>query len=160
MCCVHVCAASPAVLQVWLDQADGQVLTEGEEVTLMDWGNAFIRVSTRGGGELGGGPKRMVFWQCHVLAGAASAGNRSSAEKAVEAAQKGEQWTDIKLRPLHSFDMPNQVFPSCTLNSLPSEACSASVQPHLVLLQLAGTSACTACHAGPAHCTAAGTWPG
>jgi hypothetical protein len=32
-------------LQVWLDQADGQVLTEGEEVTLMDWGNAFIRVS-------------------------------------------------------------------------------------------------------------------
>lgn len=31
---------------MWLDQADGQVLTDGEEVTLMDWGNAFIRVST------------------------------------------------------------------------------------------------------------------
>jgi hypothetical protein len=29
---------------VWLDQADGQVLTEGEEVTLMDWGNAIIKV--------------------------------------------------------------------------------------------------------------------
>jgi hypothetical protein len=33
------------VLQIWLDQADGQVLSEGEEVTFMDWGNAFIRVS-------------------------------------------------------------------------------------------------------------------
>jgi hypothetical protein len=32
------------LLQVWLDQADGQVLSEGEEVTFMDWGNAFIRV--------------------------------------------------------------------------------------------------------------------
>lgn len=32
------------VCQVWLDQADGQVLTEGEEVTLMDWGNAIIKV--------------------------------------------------------------------------------------------------------------------
>lgn len=37
---------SHPVLQVWLDQADGQVLSEGEEVTLMDWGNAFIRVSS------------------------------------------------------------------------------------------------------------------
>ena len=34
----------PILLQVWLDLADGQVLSEGEEVTLMDWGNAFIRV--------------------------------------------------------------------------------------------------------------------
>ena len=29
---------------LWLDQADAQVVSEGEEVTLMDWGNAFIRV--------------------------------------------------------------------------------------------------------------------
>lgn len=36
--------------QVWLDQADGQVLSEGEEVTFMDWGNAFIRVSPAGSG--------------------------------------------------------------------------------------------------------------
>jgi hypothetical protein len=32
------------LLQVWLEQADGQVLSEGEEVTFMDWGNAFVRV--------------------------------------------------------------------------------------------------------------------
>jgi hypothetical protein len=30
--------------QVWLDQADSQVVSEGEEVTLMDWGNAIIKV--------------------------------------------------------------------------------------------------------------------
>ncbi len=29
---------------LWLDQADAQVVAEGEEVTLMDWGNAIIRV--------------------------------------------------------------------------------------------------------------------
>jgi glutamyl-tRNA synthetase len=29
---------------VWLDQADSQVVSEGEEVTLMDWGNAIIKV--------------------------------------------------------------------------------------------------------------------
>lgn len=34
-----------AVLQdVWLDQEDAQVLKEGEEVTLMDWGNAVVQV--------------------------------------------------------------------------------------------------------------------
>lgn len=32
------------LVQVWLDQADSQGLSEGEEVTFMDWGNAFIRV--------------------------------------------------------------------------------------------------------------------
>jgi hypothetical protein len=30
--------------RVWLDQADGQEVQEGEEVTLMDWGNAIIKV--------------------------------------------------------------------------------------------------------------------
>jgi hypothetical protein len=30
--------------RVWLDQADGQEVKEGEEVTLMDWGNAIIKV--------------------------------------------------------------------------------------------------------------------
>lgn len=29
---------------VWLEQADAALLTENEEVTLMDWGNAVIRV--------------------------------------------------------------------------------------------------------------------
>ena len=29
---------------LWLDQADAQAVSEGEEVTLMDWGNAIIRV--------------------------------------------------------------------------------------------------------------------
>lgn len=50
-CCCHADWLCRAVLpsphcccQVWLDQADGQVLTEGEEVTLMDWGNAIIKV--------------------------------------------------------------------------------------------------------------------
>lgn len=33
------------VLQdVWLEQADSALLTENEEVTLMDWGNAIVRV--------------------------------------------------------------------------------------------------------------------
>jgi len=27
---------------VWLEQADAAALAEGEEVTLMDWGNALI----------------------------------------------------------------------------------------------------------------------
>ena len=31
---------------LWLDQADAQAVAEGEEVTLMDWGNAIIRVRT------------------------------------------------------------------------------------------------------------------
>jgi hypothetical protein len=30
--------------RVWLDQADGQEVKEGEEVALMDWGNAIIKV--------------------------------------------------------------------------------------------------------------------
>lgn len=28
---------------VWLEQADAAAIKEGEEVTLMDWGNAFVR---------------------------------------------------------------------------------------------------------------------
>ena len=33
--------------EVWLDQEDALLLTEGEEVTLMDWGNAVIQVWAR-----------------------------------------------------------------------------------------------------------------
>jgi hypothetical protein len=40
---VHVCMCV-VVEHVWLDQADGQEVQEGEEVTLMDWGNAIIKV--------------------------------------------------------------------------------------------------------------------
>ena len=29
--------------EIWLDQADAAAVSEGEEVTLMDWGNAIIR---------------------------------------------------------------------------------------------------------------------
>ena len=36
-----VCALLQAL---WLDQADAQAVAEGEEVTLMDWGNTIIRV--------------------------------------------------------------------------------------------------------------------
>lgn len=39
------CLSVSCCVQVWLDQADGQVLTEGEEVTLMDWGNVIIKVT-------------------------------------------------------------------------------------------------------------------
>jgi hypothetical protein len=30
--------------RVWLELADGAALVEGQEVTLMDWGNALIKV--------------------------------------------------------------------------------------------------------------------
>jgi len=33
--------------QVWLDQADAALLQPNEEVTLMDWGNCFIRTITK-----------------------------------------------------------------------------------------------------------------
>ena len=36
-------AAAPSQL-LWLDQADARAVAEGEEVTLMDWGNAVITV--------------------------------------------------------------------------------------------------------------------
>ena len=36
--------SSRASQVLWLDQADAQAVAEGEEVTLMDWGNAIIRV--------------------------------------------------------------------------------------------------------------------
>ena len=32
------------VQDVWLEQADAAAIKEGEEVTLMDWGNAIIKV--------------------------------------------------------------------------------------------------------------------
>jgi glutamyl-tRNA synthetase len=36
--------ANMAAQVLWLDQADALAVSEGEEVTLMDWGNAIIRV--------------------------------------------------------------------------------------------------------------------
>jgi hypothetical protein len=36
---MYVCGS-----RVWLDQVDGQEVKEGEEVTLMDWGDAAIKV--------------------------------------------------------------------------------------------------------------------
>jgi hypothetical protein len=30
--------------QIWIEQVDAATLAEGEEVTLMDWGNAIIKV--------------------------------------------------------------------------------------------------------------------
>lgn len=33
---------------IWLDQADAQAIKEGEEVTLMDWGNCIIQVCVWG----------------------------------------------------------------------------------------------------------------
>ncbi len=35
--------------RIWLDQADAATLAEGEEVTLMDWGNAIIKVRAHRG---------------------------------------------------------------------------------------------------------------
>ena len=35
------------VQEVWLDQEDVQLLKEGEEVTLMDWGNAFVHTISK-----------------------------------------------------------------------------------------------------------------
>ena len=35
---------SMPVQEIWLDQEDAQLLQEGEEVTLMDWGNAIVKV--------------------------------------------------------------------------------------------------------------------
>ena len=32
---------------LWLDQADGQAVGEGEEITLMGWGNAIMRRITK-----------------------------------------------------------------------------------------------------------------
>ena len=33
--------------EVWLDQEDVQLLKEGEEVTLMDWGNAIVHTISK-----------------------------------------------------------------------------------------------------------------
>ncbi|CAI5934367.1 unnamed protein product [Closterium sp. NIES-64] len=44
--------------RVWLEGADARVIKEGEEVTLMDWGNAIVQRKTmREGGEGEGGAK-------------------------------------------------------------------------------------------------------
>jgi hypothetical protein len=32
---------------VWLEQEDASIISQGEEVTLMDWGNAVIEVRHR-----------------------------------------------------------------------------------------------------------------
>ena len=32
------------VQEIWLEQEDAQAISEGEEVTLMDWGNAIVQV--------------------------------------------------------------------------------------------------------------------
>lgn len=40
-------AGKKAVLrtsQLWIDQADARELHDGEEITLMDWGNAIVKV--------------------------------------------------------------------------------------------------------------------
>lgn len=37
--------ATTKMSTVLLEQVDAQMVSEGEEVTLMDWGNCFIRVS-------------------------------------------------------------------------------------------------------------------
>lgn len=36
------------VQDVWLEQEDAQLLHDGEEVTLMDWGNAIVEKVQRG----------------------------------------------------------------------------------------------------------------
>ena len=38
---------SPRLQDVLLEQADAAAISEGEEVTLMDWGNAIIKVNVR-----------------------------------------------------------------------------------------------------------------
>ena len=41
----HACGVlRPSDQDIWLDQVDAAVASEGEEVTLMDWGNCIIRV--------------------------------------------------------------------------------------------------------------------
>ncbi len=40
----HSCAPPFITQSILLDQADAQVVKEGEEVTLMDWGNCFLKV--------------------------------------------------------------------------------------------------------------------
>ena len=44
---VYVLPMFCCVQEVWLDQEDVQLLREGEEVTLMDWGNAFVQTITK-----------------------------------------------------------------------------------------------------------------
>lgn len=36
--------------RIWIDLADAQAVAEGEEVTLMDWGNAILKKITKGAG--------------------------------------------------------------------------------------------------------------
>ena len=37
-------SASVPLQIVWLEQEDAKVISQGEEVTLMDWGNAIVEV--------------------------------------------------------------------------------------------------------------------
>ena len=43
--CLSLTDKQLVLQEVWLDQEDVQLLHEGEEITLMDWGNAFVEVS-------------------------------------------------------------------------------------------------------------------
>jgi len=40
--------ATTMMSELWLDQADAAAVKEGEEVTLMDWGNCFVRSVVKG----------------------------------------------------------------------------------------------------------------
>ena len=41
---VHTLTVVDVLQDVWLEQADAAMLAENEEFTLMDWGNAIVRV--------------------------------------------------------------------------------------------------------------------
>ena len=44
---MHKIVLSPCLIllqEIWLETQDAELLHEGEEVTLMDWGNAIIKV--------------------------------------------------------------------------------------------------------------------
>ena len=45
---VHATKVIWCVQDIWLDQEDVQLLKEGEEVTLMDWGNAVVEGIQKG----------------------------------------------------------------------------------------------------------------
>ncbi len=51
--------------EVWLDAEDVQLLNEGEEVTLMDWGNAIVQtISKSADGKTITGMHRFCAWAC------------------------------------------------------------------------------------------------
>lgn len=58
------------VQDIWLDQEDVQLLKDGEEVTLMDWGNAFVeRIHKSPDGSITGQmlPLIMLGWTSSCL---------------------------------------------------------------------------------------------